>query len=176
MILLNSAAVSHNAPVAAYRLPSEAEWEYACRAGTKTPFHFGETLSDELANYAARDIEIKGTLYKNTYGRGILGQHREETTDVGLFPANQFGLYDMHGNVLEWCEDDWHSNYDGAPEDGSAWVELEGKETHKLLRGGSWYLLPMRCRSAVRYSRTHLDIDFDLGFRVCCVPPKTLSS
>lgn len=106
-----------------YRIPTEAEWEYACRAGTETPFHFGETLSDELANYSAQDREIDGKLYQGIYGRGILGQARQETTEVGLFPANQFSLYDMHGNVGEWCEDDWHSNYNGAPVDGNAWVE-----------------------------------------------------
>ncbi|MGL4501365.1 MAG: formylglycine-generating enzyme family protein, partial [Planktothrix sp.] len=81
-----------------YRLPTEVEWEYACRAGTETPFHFGETISDELANYNATEI----------YGRGIKGKFRQETTDVGSFPPNNFGLYDMHGNVWEWCEDDWH--------------------------------------------------------------------
>ncbi len=108
-----------------YRLPSEAEWEYACRTGTTTPFHFGETISDELANYAAQDEKINDTLYKGSYGRGIQGQYRKETTAVGQFPANQFGLYDMHGNVLEWCEDDYHSNYNGAPDDGSAWVESD---------------------------------------------------
>ena len=159
-----------------YRLPSEAEWEYACRAGTTTPFHFGETLSDELANYAAQDEEIDGTLYQGTYGRGIMGQYRQETTGVGTFPANQFGLYDMHGNVWEWCEDDYHSSYEGAPDDGSAWVESDRRETNRGLRGGSWLGLPGYCRSANRndYSR---DLRISgIGFRVCCVPPRTVSS
>ena len=96
-----------------YRLPSEAEWEYACRAGTTTPFHFGETMTSDLANYRATE----------TYGAGVKGTYRGETTVVGSFEAaNAFGLYDMHGNVWEWCLDDWHDNYEGAPTDGSAWL------------------------------------------------------
>ena len=158
-----------------YRLPSEAEWEYACRADTTTPFHFGETLSDELANYRAQDQEIGGTLYKGVYGRGILGQYREETTDVGQFPANPFGLYDMHGNVWEWCEDDWHDSYEGAPNDGSAWVESERTEARRLLRGGSWGSIPRHCRSAFRDSRPRDLRDNFVGFRVCCVPPRLSS-
>jgi formylglycine-generating enzyme required for sulfatase activity len=158
-----------------YRLPSEAEWEYACRAGTTTPFHFGETLSDELANYCAQDEEIEGRLYKGAYGRGILGQYRKETTEVAQFPANSFGLYDMHGNVWEWCEDDWHGNYEGAPNDGSAWLESSREETSKLLRGGSWYFTPRNCRSASRFS-TQRDVrDYAFGFRVLCVPPRLSS-
>ncbi|MFM7887978.1 MAG: formylglycine-generating enzyme family protein, partial [Pseudanabaena sp.] len=128
-----------------YRLPSEAEWEYACRAGTTTPFHFGETLSDELANYAAEDRESGGTLYKGFYGRGVLGQYRKETTEVGQFPANQFGLYDMHGNVWEWCEDDYHNSYNDAPSDGRAWVEADRTNTNRVLRGGSWSYGPEVC-------------------------------
>ncbi len=166
-----------------YRLPSEAEWEYACRAGTKTPFHFGETLSDELANYCAQDKEINGTLYKGVYGRGLLGQYREETTNVGQFPANPFGLYDMHGNVWEWCEDDWHNSYEGAPKDGSAWVESVGEaspaeirtETEKLLRGGSWLSNPRDCRSAYRLDFSHNRRSYNVGFRVCCVTPRLSS-
>jgi formylglycine-generating enzyme required for sulfatase activity len=157
-----------------YRLPSEAEWEYACRAGTTTPFHFGETLSDELANYCAQDREIKGTVYKGTYGRGMLGQYRQETTEVGKFPANAFGLYDMHGNVWEWCEDDWHPNYEGAPNDGSAWLEADQSSTLKVLRGGAWNYNPGFCRSAVRGSN-HVTIN-DVGFRVVCEPPRILLS
>ena len=158
-----------------YRLPSEAEWEYACRAGTTTPFHFGETISDELANYVAEDGENDGTLYKGTYGRGVRGQYRKETTEVGQFPANQFGLYDMHGNVLEWCEDDWHDNYEGALSDGSAWVESDRTETNRVLRGGSWDFNPGNCRSACRINLTRDDFNGSVGFRVCCVPPRTLS-
>jgi formylglycine-generating enzyme required for sulfatase activity len=112
-----------------YRLPSEAEWEYACRAGTTTPFHFGETITTDLANYNGN----------YTYGNGSKGVYRKETTEVGSFKiANEFGLYDMHGNVWEWCQDDWHNNYEGAPTDGSAWISDDAK-SDKLLRGGSSY-------------------------------------
>jgi formylglycine-generating enzyme required for sulfatase activity len=159
-----------------YCLPSEAQWEYACRAGTTTPFHYGETLSDELANYSAQDEKIGDTLYNGVYGRGVLGQYRKETTDVGQFPANLFGLHDMHGNVLEWCEDDYHSNYEGAPKDGSAWVETDRKELERLLRGGSWFGLPEYCRSACRYNITRDNRNHYIGFRVSCVSPSSLLS
>ncbi len=101
-----------------YRLPSEAEWEYACRAGTTTPFHFGETIIGELANYHASD----------TYADEAKGEYRRQTTPVGQFPPNAFGLYDMHGNVWEWCADDWHSNYQNAPTNGSAWLDSNERE------------------------------------------------
>jgi formylglycine-generating enzyme required for sulfatase activity len=144
-----------------YRLPSEAEWEYACRAGTTTPFHFGETITTDLANY---DGDF-------TYGNGVEGVYRGETTEVGSFGvANNFGLYDMHGNVWEWCQDNWHSNYKGAPIDGSAWLDNEKNTNQRLLRGGSWDNLPEHCRSAYR-GNDYLDSnDFNVGFRVvCCV-------
>jgi formylglycine-generating enzyme required for sulfatase activity len=142
-----------------YRLPSEAEWEYACRAGTTTPFHFGETITTDLANYY-------GQL---TYGQGAKGVYRRETTEVGSFGvANNFGLYDMHGNVWEWCQDNWHSNYEGAPIDGSAWLGIEKNTNTRLLRGGSWLHYPVLCRSACRYS-FNLGINLDyIGFRVVC--------
>ena len=151
-----------------YRLPSEAEWEYACRAGTTTPFHFGETIDATLANYCAHDREIDKKICPGTYDRGILGEYREKTTEVGTFSANSFGLYDMHGNILEWCEDDWHSNYEDAPDDGSAWVESDSKNAGKLLRSGSWYNTPVNCRSANRNDDAR-DHRFDVvGFRVTC--------
>ncbi len=147
-----------------YRLPSEAEWEYACRAGTETPFHFGETITTDLANYDGNF----------TYNDGPKGDYRKETTEVGQFPANAWGLHDLHGNVWEWCEDDWHDNYAGAPTDGSAWVESDRSETGRLLRGGSWNNDPRNCRSAFRGSGARAYINYYVGFRVACVPARTL--
>jgi len=147
-----------------YRLPSEAEWEYACRAGTTTPFYFGETITGELANYDA----------SNTYAEEAKGEYRQQTTPVGQFPPNAFGLYDMHGNVWEWCADTWHDNYDGAPTDGSAWIE-NGDDNRSPPRGGSWCSNPDSCRSASRdyYFRRVNDSSF-FGFRVVCGAGRTL--
>ena len=150
-----------------YRLPSEAEWEYACRAGTTTPFHFGKTITTDLANYQGTDNEKYK--WSGSYGQGPKGVYKEETTEVGSFGvANNFGLYDMHGNVWEWCQDDWHSNYEGAPIDGSAWLDSEENSNTKLLRGGSWFYIPSNCRSAYR-DFSNLDDSFNaIGFRVVC--------
>ncbi|MBO1072606.1 MAG: formylglycine-generating enzyme family protein [Dolichospermum sp. DEX189] len=155
-----------------YRLPSEAEWEYACRAGTTTPFHFGETITTDLANYNG----------EFTYGDGVEGVYRKETTEVGSFGvANDFGLYDMHGNVWEWCLDDWHDDYEEAPEDGSAWFNSDDKLSDKsgrtVLRGGSWFTLPLRCRSASRNGNNggkRDTPDVIIGFRVVCVVGRIL--
>ena len=145
----------------------EAEWEYACRAGTKTPFHFGETISTEIANYGGIDLRINGKKFPGYYGRGIRGLYREQTTPVGYFKvANNFGLSDMHGNVWEWCEDDWHDNYDNAPNDGSTWVSKS--ESVKVRRGRSWLPSPFYCRSAFRFSDPYRDLYHDIGFRVIC--------
>jgi formylglycine-generating enzyme required for sulfatase activity len=130
-----------------YRLPSEAQWEYAARAGTTTPFYFGETITSELANY---NYNIK------------------ETTDVGSFPPNAFGLYDMHGNVWEWCADTWHKNYEGAPTDGSVW-EKEPSRNNRVLRGGSWSLVAGLCRTASRDWLGPGVRDDGVGFRVVWV-------
>ncbi|AFZ00779.1 bifunctional serine/threonine-protein kinase/formylglycine-generating enzyme family protein [Calothrix sp. PCC 6303] len=133
-----------------YRLPSEAEWEYACRAGTTTPFHFGDTLTLEIANCASGETNLSET------------RHRKETTPVGNFEvANAFGLYDMHGLVWEWCADPWHNNYNGAPTDGSVW-ETEGDRNRRVLRGGSWSFSPVLCRSASRSWN-----ESDGGLRIC---------
>jgi formylglycine-generating enzyme required for sulfatase activity len=140
-----------------YRLPSEAEWEYACRAGTTTPFHFGETITTELANY-------KGT---SIYASEPKGKHLQRTTDLGSFPPNAFGLYDMHGNVWEWCQDDWHNNYSNAPKDGSGWTSQSGNT--KVLRGGSWGNIPVYCRSAYRTYNALAYHYFNIGFRVVVV-------
>jgi formylglycine-generating enzyme required for sulfatase activity len=151
-----------------YRLPSEAEWEYACRSGTTTPFHFGQTITTDLANYRGTDNEEYK--WSGSYGQGPKGVYREETTEVGSFGvANNFGLYDMHGNVWEWCQDDWHSNYEGVPIDGSAWLDNEEDSNTNLLRGGSWLYNPGNCRSAYRRS-SNLDYNHDsyIGFRVVC--------
>ena len=141
----------------AYRLPSEAEWEYACRAGTKTPFWTGETLSTDQPNYDGNYI----------YGTGRKGKYREQTTLVDTFGRNPWGLHDMHGNLWEWCEDRWHDNYHGAPNDGSAW--LEGKSSGRVMRGGSWFDGPRSLRSAYRkWDGPVLRFKF-LGFRVSTV-------
>lgn len=118
-----------------YRLLSEAQWEYACRAGSVTRYSFGEIITPELANYNTSGIK--------------------QTTDVGKYPANAFGLYDMHGNVWEWCEDVWHENYVGAPSDGGAWM-VGGDSKYYLLRGGSWYYNAnnLRCANRNRYDST----------------------
>ncbi|MBW4528494.1 MAG: SUMF1/EgtB/PvdO family nonheme iron enzyme [Phormidium tanganyikae FI6-MK23] len=136
-----------------YRLPSEAEWEYACRAGTTTPFHFGETLSTNWANYCGKDHYGKTRaqqkiLYRGVYGKGQMGLDRKETTEVGHFQVgNAFGLYDMHGNVLEWCANG-----------------LE--EEQQPLRGGSWASSPSGCRAASRWlASPDLQKSF-IGFRV----------
>jgi formylglycine-generating enzyme required for sulfatase activity len=146
-----------------YRLPSEAEWEYACRAVTTTAFHFGETITGDLANYNAT----------KTYADEPRGEYREETTPVGQFPPNAFGLYDMHGNVWEWCADTWHDNYDGAPRDGSVWTK-NGNDNRSPLRGGAWYDYPGSCRSAYRSYDFRRDGIGYYGFRVVCGARRTL--
>lgn len=147
-----------------YRLPTEAEWEYACRAGTTTAFHFGKTITSELANY--RGIEI--------YNKTSQGEYRQETTPVEHFEsANAWGLSDMHGNVWEWCQDHWHDNYEGAPINGSAWLS-EGEDTGRVIRGGSWYNAPRNCRSACCSLSNPRVSNSYIGFRVICSAPRTL--
>jgi len=138
-----------------FRLPSEAEWEYACRAGTTTPFYFGETITPDLVNYNSN----------NPYGDATEGKYRQETTPVGNFPPNAFGLYDMHGNAREWCEDVWHENYEGAPTDGSIW-ETGGDNSYRLLRGGSLFHHAVWCRAACRSKYTPNSSGNLVGLRV----------
>jgi len=136
-----------------YRLPTEAEWEFCCRAGTKTPFHVGETISTEQANY-------NGDF---TYGNGKKGLNRKKTTPVGSFPANAWGLHDMHGNVIQWCHD-WHGDY---PQDDV--IDPQGREkgTMRVLRSGSWARHPADCRSALRgWSGPDIH-NGHFGFRLC---------
>jgi formylglycine-generating enzyme required for sulfatase activity len=128
-----------------YGLPSEAQWEYACRAGTITPFYFGEIITTEIANYNGKS----------------------KTNSVGIFPANGFGLHDMHGNVWEWCEDKWNENYRGAHADGSAWISGNNNNC-RLLRGGSWIINPNDCRSASRHKRSAVSKSSIIGFRLVC--------
>ena len=139
-----------------YRLPTEAEWEYACRADTTTPFYFGETLTTALANY-------DGSVFLNEPE----GDSRGETTAVGSFAPNAFGLYDMHGNVWEWCQDHWHENYKQAPTDGSALL-TDDVYTARVLRGGSWDSIPRNCRSACRFFDNSVFRYDSIGFRVVC--------
>jgi formylglycine-generating enzyme required for sulfatase activity len=149
-----------------YTLPSEAQWEYACRSGTTSPFYFGRTLTTDLANYNGN----------YTYADGPKGEYREQTTPVDHFPyANAWGLSDMHGNVWEWCLDHYHDSYAGAPRDGSAWVDAEAKEDKsRIRRGGSWGNIPRLCRCAYRIDYGPGFRSDGIGFRVVSVPPRAL--
>ena len=138
-----------------FRLPTEAEWEYACRGKTKTPFYFGETITTELANYNG----------EYTYSSGKEGEYRGKTTKVGIFCPNSFGLYDLHGNVAEWCADSWHDSYQNAPNNGSAWLSDNEKDP-RVLRGGSWLHLPGSCRSSHRLSSSPESKSDAFGFRI----------
>ncbi|MEL6458627.1 MAG: bifunctional serine/threonine-protein kinase/formylglycine-generating enzyme family protein [Cyanobacteria bacterium J06621_15] len=148
-----------------YRLPTEAEWEYACRAGTTTPFYFGETITTAKANFNGRA----------TYNDSPQGKYCKKTIEVGSFSPNAFGLHDMHGNVWEWCQDNWHKNYYGAPTDGSAWVDnrvwikiLFLHDPRRVLRGGSWRNYPVQCRCAYRDFNYPNVANELIGLRVVC--------
>jgi formylglycine-generating enzyme required for sulfatase activity len=153
----------------AYRLPTEAEWEYACRAGTNTPFHFGDTITTDLANYCGEDDEKQPDEYPGHYGNGPKGKYRTTTTPVTQFHplANSFGLCDLHGNVWEWCLDHWHKGYEAAPTDGSVWLR-EDENSSRVTRGGSWYANPWHCRSAYRFFYDPGYRGYNIGFRVMC--------
>ena len=136
-------------------LPSEAQWEYACRAGTNTAFSYGPTLTSDLANYNG----------KFSYRGGPVGVYRHISTPGGTFPPNAFGLYDLHGNVWEWCADVWHDDYSGAPVDSSAWI-TGAPDEFRVARGGSWHDIPEVCRSATRLKVRGSEGDELTGFRV----------
>jgi formylglycine-generating enzyme required for sulfatase activity len=138
-----------------YRLPTEAEWEYACRAGTKTAFSFGDTINPDQANYDGH----------YTYNGGQRGAYVQGTSKVGAYQPNPWGLFDMHGNVWEWTQDVVHDNYVGAPTDGSAWEE-GGDAVRRVLRGGSWLYNPRYLRSAVRNGFSAVLANDIVGFRV----------
>lgn len=147
-----------------YTLPTEAQWEYACRAETTTPFHFGDTITPKLANYDG----------KYNYAIGPKGEYRGQTTPVKMFPANKWGLHNMHGNVWEWCLDrwQWHGDYKGAPVDGGAWgsYNYRNGDGYGLIRGGGWFDRPSYCRSASRLTFTPYGAVSYVGFRVVCLP------
>jgi formylglycine-generating enzyme required for sulfatase activity len=139
-----------------YRLPSEAQWEYACRANTTTAFHFGSTITPDLVNYNG----------EYPYNGAPPGENRGQATPVGTFPPNGFGLYDMHGNVWEWCLDEYQPNYQTTPVDGSAVADSDSPNPKRVMRGGAWDYVAKGCRSAVRCS---LDATLRMpgcGFRV----------
>ena len=141
-----------------FRLPTEAEWEYACRAGTRTPFAFGDTIRPDQANYDGSFV----------YGQGQRGANREATTPAGGFAPNAWGLYDMHGNVWEWCQSQM-SGYPWRDDDGRD--SAEGKA--RVLRGGSWHGGPRLCRSAQRLRLNATSKTSATGFRVVMeIPPK----
>lgn len=172
-----------------YRLPSEAEWEYACRAGTTTPFHFGETITTDLANYRGEDYtDYKNNARSGSYGQGPKGIYRSYTTPVGSFGiANGFGLYDMHGNVWEWCVDEpRYDRPEGTASDSSDWddisnnnycdrssidllVNTKSDNRSRIVRGGSWTSNPWLCRSVVRLYDNVDNRYINFGFRVVCV-------
>jgi formylglycine-generating enzyme required for sulfatase activity len=139
-----------------YRLPSEAEWEYACRAGTTTPFYFGKTLSPEVATYDSQQ----------RYRSGPKSKASKQTSNVGCYQAaNAFGLEDLHGNVWEWCADHWYEDYTDAPADGEARV-TDSRSSHRIIRGGSWMHGPSECRSAYRNDVPPDYRVLTIGFRV----------
>ncbi len=146
-----------------YRLPTEAEWEYAARAGTRTPFWTGDCIHTDQANY-------DGNYDYNNCGAKT-GVYRRRTVPVGSLPANPFGLHEMAGNVYEWVEDCWHESYTGAPTDGSAWLDAGGGNcARRVLRGGAWVIYPWRLRSAYRNGYTADVAGSSVGIRLARTP------
>jgi formylglycine-generating enzyme required for sulfatase activity len=139
-----------------YHLPSESQWEYACRAGTSTPFSFGETLTSDIANFNGEHI----------FKREPRGIYFHSTSEGGKFPLNAFGLYDMHGNLWEWCADNWLDDYSSSPRDESAYQNHE--DLYRVARGGSWHEPARLCRSAARLRVLQSEAEEFIGFRVVC--------
>ena len=139
-----------------FHLPSETQWEYACRAGTSTAFSFGETLTIEVANFNG----------EHTFLNEPRGFYRHVTTGGGTFPPNAFGLYDMHGNLWEWCADNWLDDYSSSPRDDSSYQNRDNLD--RVARGGSWHEPPGLCRSASRLRVLQSEGDEFTGFRVGC--------
>jgi len=140
---------------AGLRLPSEVEWEYACRAGTTTVYCWGDRPDCGMANYG-----------NSSFVEECKEENPGKTSSVGSYPPNPWGLYDMHGNVFEWCEDDWHDSYKGAPEDGGPWIDSPKRGDDRVVRGGSWGYDAGGCRSAFRGRLSPGVRDFNLGFRL----------
>ncbi len=163
---LNAHIVSSGQGPLTVRLPSEAEWEYACRAGTTTRFYFGDSLGCDglCTDCAAGTLPGNRTAYMWYCGNNSPNGSKA----VGGKTANAFGLYDMSGNVYEWCEDDYHSSYTGAPTNGSAWVDSP-RASHRMIRGGSWHNDARGCRSAFRYYYTPGSRNYYVGFRLAAV-------
>ncbi len=147
-------ALNDRVPGLGLGLPSEAQWEYACRAGTVTPFSFGKDIDPEQVNY-------NGNVPNRA---GKIGLYRQATVDVASLPANPWGLYEMHGNVLEWVQDPWHGTYAGPLGDGAVWKSGD-TGAHRVVRGGSWLYRARLCRCAYRGRRAPADRNADLGFR-----------
>lgn len=141
-----------------YRLPTEAEWEYAARAGTSTPFSTGTCITSDQANSEGNAFAIAGCQHDE--------HNRKQALPVASFEANTFGLHDMHGNVWEWVQDCWHENYDGAPTDGSAWVGSDGQCDRHVMRGGTWHGSVSYMRSAYRFRYPKEIRTGGLGFRL----------
>lgn len=139
-----------------YHLPSETQWEYACRAGTTTPFSFGETLTSDLANYNGEHI----------FKEEPRGVYFHSTSAGGKYPPNAFGVYDMHGNLMEWCADNWLDDYSVSPRDGNAY-QIQNNP-YRVVRGGSWHDNPELCRSAARIRIAQSDAEEYVGLRVVC--------
>ncbi|HSB03083.1 MAG TPA: formylglycine-generating enzyme family protein [Anaerolineales bacterium] len=140
----------------AYRLPAETEWEYACRAGTISPFSFGETITIDVVNFNG----------EHSFRQEPHGRYIHVTTAGGTFPPNAFGLYDMHGNLWEWCADNWLDDYSSSPRDNSSYQNKDSRA--RVARGGSWHEPPGLCRSASRLKVLQTDADEVMGFRVAC--------